>query len=94
MSNKMKSKFVIDKLFQLLKKNKVKINFNQISKTDKRYKKLIHYCKACEKSEPFSGENNCIYSVYFKDYDKSVYFSPVAILQKDHMDLQGIYLIS
>tara|TARA_Y100001970_G_scaffold55808_1_gene70684 strand:- start:14428 stop:15600 length:1173 start_codon:yes stop_codon:yes gene_type:complete len=43
MSNKMKSKFVIDKLFQLLKKNKVKINFNQISKTDKRYKKLIHY---------------------------------------------------
>jgi DNA-directed RNA polymerase subunit M/transcription elongation factor TFIIS len=33
--------------------------------------KLIHYCKSCTKSEPFSSENNCIYSIDFKKYDNS-----------------------
>ena len=30
-------------------------------------KNLIHYCKACEKREPFSGKNNCIYSMDFRE---------------------------
>ena len=28
-------------------------------------KKLIHHCKASEKSEPFTGKDNCIYSIDF-----------------------------
>lgn len=38
-------------------------------------KNLIHYCKACEKREPFSGKNNCIYSIDFKEYDKSEFIN-------------------
>ena len=34
-------------------------------------KNLIHHCKACQKSEPFTGKNNCIYSIDFRKYDKS-----------------------
>lgn len=32
---------------------------------------LIHYCKSCSKSEPFSGTDNCIYSINFNKYDNS-----------------------
>jgi DNA-directed RNA polymerase subunit M/transcription elongation factor TFIIS len=34
-------------------------------------KNLIHHCKACQTSEPYSGENNCIYSIGFEKYDIS-----------------------
>ena len=34
-------------------------------------KQLIHYCKACSKSEEFENENPCIYSTNFINYDIS-----------------------
>lgn len=34
-------------------------------------KKLIHYCKACETSEPFTEESPCIYSMDFRKFDTS-----------------------
>jgi DNA-directed RNA polymerase subunit M/transcription elongation factor TFIIS len=34
-------------------------------------KNLIHHCKACLKSEPYSRQDNCIYSIDFKEYDNS-----------------------
>jgi DNA-directed RNA polymerase subunit M/transcription elongation factor TFIIS len=33
--------------------------------------KLIHFCKICEKTEEFSGSNNCIYSNDLKEFDVS-----------------------
>ena len=38
-------------------------------------RKLIHYCKACQKKELFTGENNCIYSIDFREYDNSDYIN-------------------
>ena len=38
-------------------------------------KNLIHHCKACLYSEPYSKENNCIYSIQFKKYDNSEYIN-------------------
>jgi len=32
---------------------------------------LIHVCKSCNKTEEFTGKNNCIYSVEFKTLDVS-----------------------
>ena len=32
--------------------------------------KLIHACKICEKTEPFTGTNFCIYSVDYVNLDK------------------------
>ena len=32
-------------------------------------KQLIHHCKSCSKSEPFTGDNPCINSINFKTYD-------------------------
>ena len=32
---------------------------------------LIHYCKACETSEPFTEESPCIYSMEFRKFDTS-----------------------
>tara|TARA_B100000949_G_C13985992_1_gene327160 strand:+ start:101 stop:436 length:336 start_codon:yes stop_codon:yes gene_type:complete len=34
-------------------------------------KKLIHYCKACDTSEPFTEESPCIYSMDFRKFDTS-----------------------
>jgi len=34
-------------------------------------RKLVHHCKACLKSEPYSKKDNCIYSIDFKKYDNS-----------------------
>ena len=36
---------------------------------------LIHHCKACLYSEPYSKQNNCIYSIHFKKYDNSEYIN-------------------
>jgi|TARA_B110000208_G_C11659050_1_gene390917 DNA-directed RNA polymerase subunit M/transcription elongation factor TFIIS len=36
---------------------------------------LIHHCKACQQSEPFTGKDNCIYSVEFREYDNSEYIN-------------------
>ncbi len=33
--------------------------------------KLIHYCKACSKSEPFESDTPCIYSINVFNYDMS-----------------------
>ena len=38
-------------------------------------KNLIHYCKACQKSELFKGKNNCIYSIDFREYNNSEYIN-------------------
>ena len=38
-------------------------------------KKLVHHCKACLSSEPYSKNNNCIYSIQFKKYDNSEYIN-------------------
>lgn len=38
-------------------------------------KNLIHHCKACLYSEPYSKKNNCIYSIQFKKYDNSEYIN-------------------
>ena len=38
-------------------------------------KNLIHHCKACLYSEPYSKKNNCIYSIQFKKYDNSDYIN-------------------
>ena len=38
-------------------------------------KDLIHHCKACLSSEPYSKKNNCIYSIQFKKYDNSEYIN-------------------
>ena len=38
-------------------------------------KKLVHHCKACLSSEPYSKKNNCIYSIQFKKYDNSEYIN-------------------
>ncbi len=34
--------------------------------------KLIHACKICGETEEFKGENNCIYSSNFNDFDVSL----------------------
>ena len=34
-------------------------------------KELIHYCKACSKSESFQDESLCIYSMDFREFDTS-----------------------
>jgi len=31
---------------------------------------LIHACKICDKTEPFTGKNNCIYSVDYEKLDR------------------------
>ena len=46
-------------------------------------KKLIHYCKACEKIEHFNGKNNCIYSIEYKKYDKSEYINHNPYITQD-----------
>ena len=38
-------------------------------------KNLIHHCKSCLYSEPYSKKNNCIYSIQFKKYDNSEYIN-------------------
>ncbi len=38
-------------------------------------KKLIHHCKACLYSEPYSKKDNCIYSIKFKKYDNSEFIN-------------------
>ena len=38
-------------------------------------KKLIHHCKACLYSEPYSKKDNCIYSIHFKKYDNSEFIN-------------------
>ncbi len=38
-------------------------------------KNLIHHCKACLTSEPYSKNDNCIYSIHFKKYDNSEFIN-------------------
>ena len=38
-------------------------------------KNLIHHCKACLSSEPYSKKDNCIYSIHFKKYDNSEFIN-------------------
>ena len=38
-------------------------------------KNLIHHCKSCLYSEPYSKKDNCIYSIQFKKYDNSEYIN-------------------
>ena len=50
-------------------------NMTYLYLDDSEDKKLIHYCKACQNIEEFKGENNCIYSIDFREYDNSEYIN-------------------
>tara|TARA_Y100001970_G_scaffold65417_1_gene83652 strand:- start:111 stop:494 length:384 start_codon:yes stop_codon:yes gene_type:complete len=50
-------------------------NMTYLYLDDTEDKNLIHYCKACQNSEPFTGKNNCIYSIDFREYDNSEYIN-------------------
>jgi len=50
-------------------------NMTYLYLDDSEDKKLIHYCKACQNIEEFKGENNCIYTIDFREYDNSEYIN-------------------
>ena len=56
-------------------------------------KKLYHACKNCATTKEFSGNENCIYSNTFQDYDKSMYINTNKYIIHDISLLLSNYML-